>query len=68
METKLMVEVRRYTSKELRLLMKAKKSTFYEDLASIRHLLGKKKGHFWSIQQVELIMQHMGRPYVIITD
>ncbi len=47
--------------------MKAKKTTFYEDLKKIRPLLGKKNGYYWSIEQVELIMQHMGRPYVIIT-
>jgi hypothetical protein len=67
METKLMVEVRRYTSKQLRLLMKAKKTTFYEDLKAIRPTLGKKRGQYWSIAQVELIMQHMGRPYTLIT-
>lgn len=67
METKLMVEVRRYTSKQLRLLMKAKKTFFYQDLKAIRPLLGKKHGNYWSIEQVELIMQHMGRPYILIT-
>ena len=62
-----MVEYRKYTSKQIRLLMKAKKTTFYADLKAIRPMLGKKNGYYWSIAQVELIMQHMGRPYVIIT-
>jgi hypothetical protein len=67
METVLMVEVRPYFHHELRELFKAKRSSFNNDLKPHRKKLGKRAGHKWSIAQVEMILQLLGRPYKIIT-
>lgn len=67
METVLMVEYRPYTTKELIALFCSKRTTFYNDLRPLRKELGKHRGHRWSIRQVILIFEKLGRPYKVIT-
>lgn len=67
METKLMVEYRRYTQAEINKLIGGSRSKFNRELAPHRKALGPRIGHTWSIEQVKKIFNIFDRPYVIIT-
>lgn len=40
--------------------------TFSQHLAGIKSYLAIRRGHFYSINQIELKFAHMGRPYEVI--
>jgi hypothetical protein len=58
--------VKPYTNKELSVFFNASDRTFRRDMAKIRHHLGERNGHRWSVEQVGKIMELFGRPYEII--
>ncbi len=58
--------IKPYTIKELSVIYNMCSRTFRRNIAGIQSQLGERKGHFYSIKQVELIIAHMGRPYEIV--
>ncbi|MGZ4041479.1 MAG: hypothetical protein ACXVNR_12995 [Bacteroidia bacterium] len=55
-----------YTTTELAPFFNCRPRTFRRELARIKAKLGPRLGRRWSILQVELILDEMGRPYLII--
>ena len=66
MGTVIRLVIKPYTNKELSVFFNASDRTFRRDMAKIRHHLGERNGHRWSVNQVEKIMELLGRPYEII--
>ncbi len=66
MSTVIRLLIKPYTNKELSVFFNASDRTFRRDMAKIRHHLGERNGHRWSVNQVEKIMELLGRPYEII--
>ncbi|MBL7937287.1 MAG: hypothetical protein IM600_03725 [Bacteroidetes bacterium] len=66
MSTVIRLVIKPYTNKELSVFFNASDRTFRRDMAKIRHHLGERNGHRWSVNQVEKIMELLGRPYEII--
>ena len=69
-ETEKMVErleIKPYTTQELAVIYNMSSRTLRRNIAGIKDKLGKRIGHFYNVKQVEMIMEHMGRPYEIIT-
>ncbi len=66
MSTVIRLVIKPYTNKELSVFFNASDRTFRRDMARIRHHLGERNGHRWSVNQVEKIMELLGRPYEII--
>lgn len=66
MSTVIKLVIKPYTNKELSVFFNASDRTFRRDMAKIRHHLGERNGHRWSVNQVEKIMELLGRPYEII--
>lgn len=64
--TVLKLVIKPYTTKELAPLFNMSSRTFRRNIAGIKELLGVRKGHFYNIKQVEMIIEHMGRPYEVI--
>ncbi|MBX3164697.1 MAG: hypothetical protein KF900_09455 [Bacteroidetes bacterium] len=62
------VEVKPYTNKELSGLFNTGERTFRREIAKIKHHLGERNGHRWSVKQVEKIMEILGRPYQVIEE
>lgn len=60
-----LVEVRPYNMKELCALYKMSYKVMYTFLAPLKGTLGKKRGHFYSVRQVEAIFNELGVPYLI---
>lgn len=58
--------VKPYTIQELSKMYNMCSRTFRRNIAGIQSQLGKRRGHFYSIKQIELIIAHMGRPYEVI--
>jgi hypothetical protein len=58
--------VKPYTIKELSVMYNMCSRTFRRNIAGIQYQLGKRKGHFYSIKQIETIIAHMGRPYEVV--
>jgi len=59
------VEVRPYSLKELCRLYNLSYKTMNTCIAPLVQELGRKKGRFYNVKQVELIFIHMGIPYSI---
>jgi len=68
MSTVLRLVIKPYTTKELAPIFNMSSRTFRRNIAAIKERLGARKGHFYSIKQVEMIIEHMGRPYEIIEE
>lgn len=66
MSTVIRLVIKPYTNKELSVFFNASDRTFRRDMAKIRHHLGERNGHRWNVNQVEKIMELLGRPYEII--
>ena len=66
MGTVIRLVIKPYTNKELSVFFNASDRTFRRDMAKIRHHLGERNGHRWSVNQVEKIMELLGRPYEIV--
>jgi uncharacterized Fe-S cluster-containing radical SAM superfamily protein len=66
MNTILKVAIKPYTNKELAQMFNMSTRTFNRNIKAIRGQLGKRMGHFWSIPQIEIILEHMGSPYETI--
>jgi hypothetical protein len=66
MSTVIRLVIKPYTNKELSVFFNASDRTFRRDMAKIRHHLGERNGHRWSVNQVEKIMELLGRPYEIV--
>jgi hypothetical protein len=66
MSTVIKLVIKPYTTKELAPLYNMCSRTFRRNIAGIKEQLGERKGHFYNIKQVELIIAHMGRPYEVI--
>ena len=66
MSTVIRLVIKPSTNKELAVFFNASDRTFRRDMAKIRHHLGERNGHRWSVNQVEKIMELLGRPYEII--
>jgi hypothetical protein len=64
--TILKIVVKPYTNKDLGTLFNMSSRTLRRNIVGIKEKLGERRGHFWNIKQVELIMEHIGRPYEII--
>lgn len=58
--------IKPYTVKELSVMYNMCSRTFRRNIAGIQSKLGKRRGHFYSIKQIELIIAHMGRPYEVV--
>lgn len=65
--TKERLEIKPYTTQELSVLYNMSSRTFRRNIAGIKEKLGKRIGHFYNVKQVEMIMEHMGRPYELIS-
>jgi hypothetical protein len=57
--------IKPYTTKDLAPLYNMSTRTFLRNIEGIKEKLGSRKGHFYSIKQVEIIIEHMGIPYKI---
>jgi hypothetical protein len=64
--TILKIVVKPYTNKDLGKLFNMSSRTLRRNIVGIKETLGERRGHFWNIKQVEIIMAHIGRPYEII--
>ncbi len=64
--TILKIEVKPYTNKDLGKLYNMTSRTLRRNIVGIKEKLGERRGHFWNIKQVEMIMAQIGRPYEII--
>ncbi len=64
--TILKIEVKPYTNKDLGKLYNMTSRTLRRNIVGIKEKLGDRRGHFWNIKQVEMIMAQIGRPYEII--
>lgn len=56
----------RYTTKELAVIYNCAPRTMRKLLAAIKELLGPRKGHQWSVEQVQIIFSKYTPPYQII--
>jgi hypothetical protein len=65
--TKERLEIKPYTTQELSVLYNMSSRTFRRNIAGIKEKLGKRIGHFYNVKQVEIIMEHMGRPYEVFS-
>ena len=64
--TILKIVVKPYTNKDLGIMFNMSSRTLRRNIVGIKEKLGERKGHFWNIKQVEMIMEHIGRPYEIL--
>lgn len=62
------IVIKPYTNKELAKIFNASESTHRRDMAKIRHHLTPRNGHRWNVNQVEQIMNLLGRPFEIIEE
>lgn len=60
-------EVKPYKTKELAKLYNMSTSTFRRNIGGIKNKLGKRKGYFYSIEQVQMIFEHMCTPFKVVT-
>ena len=58
--------VKPYTTKDLAPLYNMSTRTFLRNIEGIKDKLGARKGHFYSIKQVEIIIEHMGIPISLL--
>ena len=58
--------IKPYTTAELAPLFNMSSRTFRRNIAGIKDEIGVRRGHFYNIKQVEIIIAHMGRPYEVI--
>ncbi len=66
--TILKIVVKPYTNKDLGKLYNMTSRTLRRNIVGIKEMLGERRGHFWNIKQVEMIMAHIGRPYEIVEE
>ena len=66
MSTVLKLVVQPYTTQELAPLFNMSSRTFRRNIEGIKDKLGQRRGHYYNIKQVEIIIEHMGRPYEVI--
>ena len=59
------IEVRPYNMKELCNLYKMSYKSMYTCLKPMQTLIGKKRGYFYTVRQVEIIFRELGIPYSI---
>jgi len=62
---KIKVEVVPYSLKELSQLYKLSSKVFKKSLQPFTPMLGERKGHFYTVKQVEIIFMQLGIPYSI---
>ncbi len=55
-------ELKGYTTAELCEMYEISKPTFLKWLKPFRNEIGEKKGHFFSVKQIEIIVQKLGLP------
>lgn len=60
------VVIKPYTNQDLALLFNCSSRTIRRDIQPFLHELGKRNGHRWSIPQIEIILNKLGRPYETI--
>jgi transposase len=57
--------VKPYSTKELSMIYGVSTKTFLKWLLPFTHLIGEKKGRFYTVRQVETIFDRLGMPYSI---
>jgi len=62
----LKIVVKPYTNKDLGKMFNMSTRTLRRNIVGIKEQLGERRGHFWNIKQVEMIMAQIGRPYEIV--
>ena len=60
------VVIKPYTTKELGVIYNCSARTVTRDISAFRTELGERKGHRWSDHQVTIIMNYLGRPYIVV--
>jgi len=68
MESKLKTEVKPYKHSEILAIFKRSKTNLNRELKPHRERLGPRKGHTWSKEQVEILFEILGHPYIIINE
>lgn len=68
MERKLKTEVKPYKHSEILAIFKRSKSNINRALKEHRKRLGPRKGYTWSKEQVKIIFEILGHPYIIINE
>lgn len=58
-------EIRPYTQKELSILYGVCKQTFSKWLMPYQEQIGKRNGHFYSVEQVKVIFYFLGVPETV---
>ncbi len=64
--TVIRVVIKPYSNQDLAKLFNCCSRTIRRDIAPFKALLGERRGHRWSIAQVEIILEKLGRPYEIV--
>jgi len=62
------IEVRPYNMKELCNLYNLSYKVMSGTLQSFNDLLGKRRGYYFSVKQVEIIFEELGVPYTMVDD
>ena len=62
----LKIVVKPYTNQDLAKMFNMCSRTLRRNISGIKDQLGERRGHFWNIKQVEMIMAQIGRPYEIV--
>jgi hypothetical protein len=67
-EERTVIRVMPYTTKQLSVIYKVDRRTFYKWLNDFKNDLGKRNGYYWSIPQVKMIFQKLSLPANIILE
>jgi len=65
METKIIIRVKPYSTKEIADLYGISKKTFYKWLEPLKKQVGERRGRYYTAKQVRIIFNECGLPGVI---
>lgn len=65
METKIIIQVKPYSLKEIAGLYGISTKTMYKWMVPLKNRIGEKRGRYYTVKQVRLIFDEIGLPGVI---